>query len=562
VSTSSGSILYVFSRVVSHYSFLHLPFRHWLGLPHTFGPGEGDCSYDGDGILDTPVESVANFGCDPNGQDSCPGQAGKDPIHNFMDYSDDACLYEWTQGQIDVIHANLDYWRFDSSEKFEAVELKLGEYSEGYGIPVGAEREFYVDVPTVDAPTQSEIMCMTHAEDGDVDIYVSWDGSFRSLECTGESFTSKEICFVGPHSGRVYVLVSAYLTTTDMTIYCSTVNRASGSLALSDGVTVDASIGQDILQSYTLDLSDASTLYALGSIECTTTGTGDVDLFMSTSDSFGSSSSCQSQTPRSATESCTLASDASSTISIWLFAVVASDVLLECRIDPFDAIELTSGQESVGNTVSAGERRHFFLHVSDPSFASCTTTADNGDLDLYMAWGNPFEAECNSIESGSNEFCELPIGTGYVFATAQAYEATSDFGITCTTESVSVTVLTNGDTVGPFNLESGGTEAFILDVPSTFSVTCNVFADNGDLDLQMKWDDSPGYDCVSQSTFSMRTKSVSWRKILARQNRPTRSWRGSRQPLAIHLRALFPHHRQPFKRESVSLRHSPQLVAI
>ena len=46
----------------------------------------------GDLVADTPAENVPYRGCIPGDvRDTCPQFPGNDPIHNHMDYSDDAC---------------------------------------------------------------------------------------------------------------------------------------------------------------------------------------------------------------------------------------------------------------------------------------------------------------------------------------------------------------------------------------------------------------------------------------------------------------------------------------
>lgn len=70
---------------------------HWLGLRHIWG--DGTCATDY--CADTPPSNTANYGCHahPYHLGTCSGNTTGEMTMNYMDYSDDACLYMFTNDQ-------------------------------------------------------------------------------------------------------------------------------------------------------------------------------------------------------------------------------------------------------------------------------------------------------------------------------------------------------------------------------------------------------------------------------------------------------------------------------
>jgi len=81
---------------------------HWLNLRHIWG--DGGCNVD-DFVSDTPTSDASNGGC-AVGHVSC---GTTDMVQNYMDYSDDACMNLFTEGQKTRMRALFDTGGFRAS---------------------------------------------------------------------------------------------------------------------------------------------------------------------------------------------------------------------------------------------------------------------------------------------------------------------------------------------------------------------------------------------------------------------------------------------------------------
>ena len=89
VGTAAGFIPYNKGRTVTH------EIGHWVGLRHVWG----DAACGNDFCNDTPTQQTSNFGCPPFPQVTCGNGPNGDMHMNYMDYTDDACMYMFSKDQ-------------------------------------------------------------------------------------------------------------------------------------------------------------------------------------------------------------------------------------------------------------------------------------------------------------------------------------------------------------------------------------------------------------------------------------------------------------------------------
>ena len=87
--TASGATGYDMGKTAVHET------GHWLNLKHLWG----DANCGDDGVSDTPKQATYTVGCPTTARVTCGNGPNGDMYMNFMDYTNDACINMFTQGQ-------------------------------------------------------------------------------------------------------------------------------------------------------------------------------------------------------------------------------------------------------------------------------------------------------------------------------------------------------------------------------------------------------------------------------------------------------------------------------
>ena len=146
---------------------------HWLGLDHTW---QGGCARS-DGIYDTAPEAKPFYGCEAVlERDTCPGDNRTDPTTNYMNYADDACMYQFTPGQAKLMQAVYQTYRQPKThapQENESTEIILSNNrpSDPIFISVGQSQVFVLKTTNT---TASSVTCTVSVAEGKASLSLKW----------------------------------------------------------------------------------------------------------------------------------------------------------------------------------------------------------------------------------------------------------------------------------------------------------------------------------------------------------------------------------------------------
>ena len=165
---------------------------HWLNLRHIWG--DGGCGAD-DLVADTPESDGANYGC-ALGHVSC---STEDMVQNYMDYSDDACMNVFSQGQADRMQAlfapgGIRSSLLASDGCLPAVpDFDLDAALNAVNSPAGFTCATEVDASVVlfnNGGNTLTSATITYSVDGGADMTYTWSGSLEFGESESVSLGS------------------------------------------------------------------------------------------------------------------------------------------------------------------------------------------------------------------------------------------------------------------------------------------------------------------------------------------------------------------------------------
>ncbi len=157
---------------------------HWLNLFHIWGDDGTGCN-GSDEVSDTPNAGGPNYDCPTFPSVTCNNGPNGDMFMNYMDYTNDACMFMFTAGQVARMQATLDGPRLLIAPEFAPVYAQgdPGSGIGGYDLKSSADQAFAFDY---DGSGKLDHLALYRPGTGTIWILKNSGGNFTPVYAQGD----------------------------------------------------------------------------------------------------------------------------------------------------------------------------------------------------------------------------------------------------------------------------------------------------------------------------------------------------------------------------------------
>jgi len=445
---------------------------HWLNLYHIWGDDGTGCT-GSDNVTDTPNQGDENYGCPSFPTASCSNGPNGDMYMNYMDYTDDACMFMFTNGQKARMQALFATGGFRASllNSLGCVPVNTTVCNSPTGLSASNVTNTGATLTwsAASGATSYNVQYKTSTASTYTTVNTSATSYTLSGLATGTTYNYQvqTVCSSGSSS---YTATGSFTTGT-VAATCGTVTSLASSNVTSNSANVSwAAVSGAVSYNFDYKLSTAST-FTTASI--TGTGVSFTNLLPSTTyqyqvqavcaDAVGTYSALGSFTTLAATTTCTDAYESNNTIS------VAKTIPVNAAITAL--INTSTDTDYFKFTNTSSQRR-----------IQITLTNLPADYDVILYNSKKRQIAISQNSGTVNEtitFNTTTVGTYYirVLGYGGAFNATN-----CYTLNANISA-TN------FRLADDATDAADLDLtndkPSVFDLTLAPNPSNGQLNISI-----------------------------------------------------------------------------
>jgi hypothetical protein len=402
-----------------------------------------------------------------------------------MDYSDDNCLYEFTENQVNRMQAQFGLYR---SELRQDITLMNGVTSDPTDM-----RRYEFQTYVLAAPVGARVECASSSEGGDIDLYMR-DGeppvlSTNSLDCFGESGNSNEACSILANTGFAYVSIYGFKRTDGAVVTCTT-SELETATEITSGISSEPfDVRPNEEKVFTLLIEDPNARVACFLESNNPSEDTNVFLRFNQPPDFNTNNyDCQS----SGSEICSVANPGDAAV-LWATVTSSSlvnDLSFACfSTVPDPEIMLSPNVRTDLISLDAFEEQSFLLLPAPGASVTCqVATGSTGSGNMFLRWSSEPDLSSGTYDCSVFDLTRSCTVTDPGLATPKLYVTIETFGagldnleLECSVDFPSIS-LQDGVATEPFDLFDSASETFDVQISRGDNITCLLTADNPEVD--------------------------------------------------------------------------------